>query len=336
MALICASLGVQLTHGPRAVAVDGPWQPTQHPMAASRTGAIRLDPAVCQVSPPPADYPCGKVLLIGGDSPRAELYDSATDTSTLTAPDPKTTDEWPSFSYMTALLSNGKVLVLRDTFTFDHNKTPPAPVGLYDPANNRWEDAPSPPDARNCPVTIFGLPEGACRSRRGTATRIGTGPSERVLVIGGTSGGGMSTEVQLYNPSANTWTEGPPMRGERGQHTATLLANGDVLVVGPSNLPDEATPEEKALARNPYYGTAELYRPGTGASGTWTTVSMNSKRYGHSATLLNDGSVLVVGGSSAEGENSEALSSAEVYHPGKTGEAGVWSPAPPMRYARSD
>lgn len=65
-------------------------------------------------------------------------------------------------------------------------------------------------------------------------------------------------------------------------HTATLLPNGKVLVVG------GYTVEHGNVA------SAELYDP---ASGTWTaTGSLTTPRGGHTATLLPNGKVLVVGG----------------------------------------
>jgi hypothetical protein len=55
--------------------------------------------------------------------------------------------------------------------------------------------------------------------------------------------------------------------------------------------------------------SAELYDP---ASGTWTaTGSLGTARYGHTATLLPNGKVLVAGGYS----DWHSLSSAELYDP---------------------
>ncbi|WNG40275.1 hypothetical protein F0U61_46285 [Archangium violaceum] len=69
------------------------------------------------------------------------------------------------------------------------------------------------------------------------------------------------------------------MATSRYLHTATLLANGKVLVPGGFSY--------AALA------TAEVYDP---ATGTWSaTASMSSPRYNHTATPLTDGNVLVVG-----------------------------------------
>jgi hypothetical protein len=61
----------------------------------------------------------------------------------------------------------------------------------------------------------------------------------------------------------------------RSEHTATLLANGKVLMVGEA-------------------ASAELYNP---AANTWSEVGgLAAPRYDHTATLLGNGKVMVVGG----------------------------------------
>jgi uncharacterized repeat protein (TIGR01451 family) len=88
----------------------------------------------------------------------------------------------------------------------------------------------------------------------------------------------------------------------RDLHTATLLPNGTVLVVGGYD-------GTNSLA------SAELYDP---VNGTWTTTgSLGIARKGHTATVLPNGTVLVVGGN--DGTNS--LASAELYDPA----TGTWS-----------
>jgi N-acetylneuraminic acid mutarotase len=88
----------------------------------------------------------------------------------------------------------------------------------------------------------------------------------------------------------------------RHHHTATLLPNGKVLVVG-------------GVGTSGDLASAELYDP---TSGRWTaTGSLATARSAHSATLLPNGKLLVTGGSSSSG----LLASAELYDPA----SGTWS-----------
>ena len=64
------------------------------------------------------------------------------------------------------------------------------------------------------------------------------------------------------------------------------------------------------------------------AAGTWSaTGSLVTGRYGHTATLLPNGKVLVAGG-----YNGGALTSAELYDPA----TGTWSPTGSLTYGRSN
>ena len=60
---------------------------------------------------------------------------------------------------------------------------------------------------------------------------------------------------------------------------------------------------------------AELFNP---VSGNWTaTTSMGEAHFGHTATLLTDGTVLVAGGVVLDTSGNETpLASAELYDPG--------------------
>src|SRR6185369_8934998 len=88
----------------------------------------------------------------------------------------------------------------------------------------------------------------------------------------------------------------------REYHTATLLQDGRVLITGGAQLNGidwESLP------------FAEIYDP---AAGTFSiTGGMNTARYGHTATLLADGRVLVTGGWNTSLLN--GVISAEVYDP---------------------
>ena len=90
------------------------------------------------------------------------------------------------------------------------------------------------------------------------------------------------------------------MHEMRASHTATLLPNGKVLIAG--GFKKVHTYEQV------YFNSAELYDPKTR---TFTpTGKLNVARCGHTATLLPDGTVLIVGGGS-----DQPLASAELYDP---------------------
>ncbi len=61
-------------------------------------------------------------------------------------------------------------------------------------------------------------------------------PDGRVLVVGGedpdTSGYVYYTTTEIYDPSTNTWQDGPDLLEPRANHTATLMPDGSVLLAG--------------------------------------------------------------------------------------------------------
>ena len=96
--------------------------------------------------------------------------------------------------------------------------------------------------------------------------------------------------VSAQSPATTpSWTFTGSLHADRFGHTATLLPNGKVLVVGGGGFPCSGN-----FCYSTVNGSTELYDP---ATGTWSlTGSLIQRRVGHSATLLPNGQVLVVGG----------------------------------------
>jgi Galactose oxidase, central domain/Kelch motif len=141
----------------------------------------------------------------------------------------------------------------------------------------------------------------------------------RVLVTGGDSQSpSAEASAELYSPATNTWTAAASMSAARMYHTATLLLDGRVLVAGGCG---SGTPCDAVLS------SAEIYDPRTAL---WsTTAPLASPRLFHTATLLRDGRVLVLGGCVSD-PCREGLSSAEIFNPG----SGSWSSAGNMAQGR--
>ena len=150
---------------------------------------------------------------------------------------------------------------------------------------------PSPPTVPGVFTTVGAMVQARVSH---TATLL---PNGKVLLVGG--GPPDATPVtpaflasaELYDPVSNTFTATGSMSTDRVGHTATLLADGKVLIAG-----------GRPLASNEV-ATAEIYDPATGRFSA--TGSMNVPRAGHAAARLLDGRVLIAGGFNAAGSSAE-------------------------------
>lgn len=124
------------------------------------------------------------------------------------------------------------------------------------------------------------------------------------------------SDSRTLNVVSGAFLKDPRVPAQRSSHTATLLADGRLLVVGGQGSVNIGDPT----------ANAELYDP---YSGTWACVGTTDlQRTYHTATQLADGRVLVVGGSPAA--SGSALASAVIYDPATRS----WSGAGTLTTAR--
>ncbi len=151
------------------------------------------------------------------------------------------------------------------------------------------------------------------------ATRLADG---RVLLTGGIfPSQPVAATAELYDPASGTFQTTGNMVTVRTHHTATLLANGKVLIAGGLVLDPgcEITIDNDCLIST---DNAELYDPVT--EDFTPTGELTVARNHHSATLMNDGRVLIVGGGGGAG-------TAELYDPA----TGIFAPTGPLVFART-
>ena len=161
-----------------------------------------------------------------------------------------------------------------------------------------------------------------------TATRLTDG---RVLIAGGSprvAPGGITSVLatsELFDPASKSFAQSATMATSRFGHSAVRLLDGRVLVMGGTSDCNTVFCFQTA--------TAELFDPAT--ESFTSTGSMLSARTGFSATLLQDGRILVAGGFSrfCRGFLSSCyLSSAELFDPA----SGTFSSTGSMTMPRSN
>lgn len=136
-----------------------------------------------------------------------------------------------------------------------------------------------------------------------TATLL---PNGQVFVAGGSilPGGATAEGAERFDPATGAFQSAGTVA--RQSHTATLLANGDVLLAGGFT--------DRFPSGNPILtATAELLKAGTGS--LQPTGSMSVPRLGHTATLLQDGRVLIVEGLVPTETGTTNTRTAELYDP---------------------
>ena len=221
----------------------------------------------------------GRVLMVGGfeivahGTGYVSLFSGATDIF-----DPET-GEWRQaaalagsfFEQATALLLDGRVLVVGGTSS---DMIEVARAEIYDPDANTWT-----------PTEDMSIERG-----RPNAVLLSSG---RVLVTGDESLGfrAVTGKTETYDPDTGAWSSTEDLSKASIGHTLTLLPDGRVLAAGgvhPTNRHYGA------------YSTTEIFDP---ASNSWSPgPELAQPRIHHSATLMPDGRVLLIGGFVPEDE----------------------------------
>ncbi|HTZ64728.1 MAG TPA: kelch repeat-containing protein [Solirubrobacteraceae bacterium] len=182
---------------------------------------------------------------------------------------------------------------------------------VYDPAANETPSAPTLSGMEWFPVAAMSEP----RADQ-TSTLLADGD---VLVAGGYNGfspaGGSHVSLrsaEVFDPATGEWTQTGQMLVGRSGQVASLLPDGDVLVVGGWEMPKGGE----------YVRTAELYDP---ASNTWTAAPVPAElEESQSLTALPNGMLLLRGVFGTELFNQTA--GAAIYDPSSNKWTRVASP----------
>ncbi|MEK7856194.1 MAG: kelch repeat-containing protein, partial [Acidobacteriota bacterium] len=134
-----------------------------------------------------------------------------------------------------------------------------------------------------------------------TATTL---PDGTILLAGGVgTGWTFLAESEIFDPRTGQFTAAGKMSTPRESHTATLLRNRKVLITGGH--------KDRRSAMT-IYSSTEIYDPELRTFGPGP--EMTIRRHKHDAGLLNDGRVMITGGSD-ERDSQGAYTSIEVLDP---------------------
>jgi hypothetical protein len=270
--------------------------------------------------------PDARVLIAGGDDGAGGVYAGAltfdSSGSGVTATNNLNTARE---SHTATLLPNGKVLIAGG-----FNASPLASAELFDPGNSTFSNTGALGTAR------FGH----------TATLLANG---KVLIAAGSSDAfsiSPLSSAEIYDPANGMFSPTGNLNVSRYAPSATLLANGKVLIAGGEDA--AGLPKTSAELYDPLSGTftntgsmtvarsrqlasllssgkvlvqsgnnndfatyltAELYDP---ATGTFSTTGSRLTGQGGAATVLADGKILMSGGNEPHIENN-AIASCQMY-----------------------
>jgi hypothetical protein len=287
----------------------------------------------------------GKVLVMDGwQTPnQAQLFDPATQSMTP-VPNGLGLD---LFCVGNATLADGRVLLVGGDSSATHSIDA---TTIFDPSTGQWTAGPRLNIPRWYP----------------TVTELGDG--RMVTISGQISTNTWADTPEIYDPANNTWTLlskiSTSQVNEQEYPLSFLLPSGNIVTIGvetgQSYVLDPVAQTWTAVGGSTLMnGTAVEYRPGqilysgggtplnsanpaqassevidfSSATPTWqATGSMNSPRYTHTLTVLPDGKVLAVGGSTVMDDiyPTKAVLSSEEWDPA----TGAWTTLASMQVPR--
>lgn len=225
----------------------------------------------------------GRVLVAGGRGPTGamtasvEIYDPVISTWTTAAPMTQIRG-----AFALAPLPDGRVLAAGGWD--DVNSLSSAEI--YDPSADAWTAAASMGTVRVWPGF--------------------TAVAGKVLISGGSAGGGMSS-TEMYDPATNTWSPAGTMNAPRYLHKLAVLPSGKVLAAG--GLTADAS---------------EVYDL---ATGSWTlTGPLAVRRYVESLVMVNGSAMIIGGENTATDHASTAIYDAS---------SNTWRAGPPLAGTRT-
>jgi large repetitive protein len=248
----------------------------------------------------------GKVLLTGGYGPgdvtTAEVFDPASELFAVVG-----ALHHGRVDHSATLLENGRVLLAGGNGIEESGLISDAALAsaeLFDPATGKFNET--------GPLTTE-------RSQHGAVLL----PDSRVLIAGGFNEDGEPRTTELYDPATGSFVRGADALDRLGGTSAVVLPDGRALVLGEDDQPELFEPS--TVGRT----ASEPTPVGTPLAGKLSAVDPPAQeRYAHTATLLPDGRVLVVGG---RGNDAASFDTAELYDPA----TGNWSNAGRLNEARS-
>lgn len=197
----------------------------------------------------------------------------------------------PRASHTAVALPDGRVLVVGGYTGSQATNS----AEIYDPTTDQWKVVESMSDARASHIAI-------------------PLQDSTVFIMGGGGGrlGNLST-AEIFVPSSADFLQAGESR--TNHYLATLLADGRVLMTGGQSHDDEIL------------NSAEIYHPIT--EEFQETGLMATARVKHAAVLLNNGHIMIFGGSDSRGYRGR-FSSTEIFDP----ETGEFSEGPEMQFGR--